>query len=402
METASQPRRILRVSHVRAANRAAVLRLLRRHRQLSRAELARRTSLSEAAVSRIIAELIQEDLLVEQGGAQATGGRPGMRLELNEARFRSIGAEIQNWDTRVSLGTLGGHILSTERFRTPATPEETLDRIADAIQRLSAPLTQPLTGVGVSTRGLVNSKSGVAELGSHPAWVKVGIKRFLSQRVGGSVYVENNVRAAALAEYVCGTAEVQGTHCMLFVQVGEGVGMGIVLDGRVYPGPRMAAGEIGQMVIADHRGPERHDRPGCLEMLASDMSTCERYTALSGSRTRVPSGSCSQQMRQICQIAMEGDTAARQAVTETARCLGIGIANAVWALDADAVIIDGVLTEAWPLVSAAIRDQFPEGPQFLNFRNLVLRPSSLAGDASMIGAITLPFVPLFSPEGVIA
>jgi len=70
----------------------------------------------------------------------------------------------------------------------------------------------------------------------------------------------------------------------------------------------------------------------------------------------------------------------------------------VWALDADAVVIDGTMTEAWPLVSAAIREQFPEGPQFLNFRNLVLRPSALGGEASLVGAMTVPFAPLFASE----
>ncbi|MGD0578995.1 MAG: winged helix-turn-helix transcriptional regulator, partial [Bryobacteraceae bacterium] len=101
MERVSQPRRILRVGHLRAANRAAVLRLLRRHRQLSRAELARRTSLSEAAVSRIMAELMAQDLIVALGSGPETGGRPGVRLALNEERFKAIGVDILNWETRV-------------------------------------------------------------------------------------------------------------------------------------------------------------------------------------------------------------------------------------------------------------------------------------------------------------
>jgi hypothetical protein len=92
---------------------------------------------------------------------------------------------------------------------------------------------------------------------------------------------------------------------------------------------------------------------------------------------------------------MEGDPAAREAVTETATYLGVGIANAVWALDAEAVVINGALTEAWPLVSAAIREQFPTGRQFLNFRSLLLRPSSLGGEASILGALALPFLNVF-------
>ena len=403
MERSPHPRRVLRVSQVRTANRAAVLRLLRRHRQLSRAELARRTSLSEASVSRIIAELMSQGLLIDLGSGPGTGGRPGVRLELNEERFQSIGVDIQDWETQVVLGTATGRILRTERFRTPPGPLETLERIAVSVSDMASSSAEPPLGIGVSTRGLVDSGHGVTELGSNPAWIHIEISKYLGRLTGLPVFVENNVRAAAVAEYAHGSTDVQGAHCLLFVLVGEGVGMAIVLDGKVHRGPHMAAGEIGQMVIADQGGPERHNRPGSLEALASDSASCERYNNLIGAKSRSSSpSSCAQHMRQICQLAMEGDPHARATVIATARCLGIGIANTVWALDADAVVIDGTLTEAWPLVSATIRDQFPEGPLFPNFRNLVLRPSALGGQAAVIGAITLPLAPIFSFDGTFA
>jgi len=403
MERVPHSRRVLRVGQVRAANRAAVLRLLRRHRQLSRAELARRTSLSEASVSRIIAELMEQGLLVDLGSGPGTGGRPGVRLELNEERFQAIGVDIQNWETQVVLGTVTGRIIRTERFRTPQNPPETLGRIATTVATIMEGLTEPPVGIGVSTRGLVDSRRGISELGSDPAWVHIEIGDYLAGRTGLPIYVENNVRAAAVAEYVHGNTDVRGARCLLFLLVGEGVGGTIVLDGKVHQGPHMAAGEIGEMVIADSGGLGCYDRSGCLEVLASDLATCERYRNMAGTRARSStSSSCTQQMRQICQLAMDGDPHARAAVTATARYLGIGIANAVWALDADAVVIEGTVTEAWPLVSAAIRDQFPEGSQFLNFRNLVLRPSSLSGEAAVIGALTLPFAPIFSYDGTFA
>ncbi len=92
--------------------------------------------------------------------------------------------------------------------------------------------------------------------------------------------------------------------------------MAVVLDGKLHHGPHMAAGEIGQMVIADQGGPERHNRSGCLEVLASDLATCDRYNNLAGTKARSSnSSSCAQQMRQVSQLAMEGDPQARAAVT---------------------------------------------------------------------------------------
>jgi predicted NBD/HSP70 family sugar kinase len=92
---------------------------------------------------------------------------------------------------------------------------------------------------------------------------------------------------------------------------------------------------------------------------------------------------------------MTGDKHAVAVLEQTAQYLGVGIYNMVWGLDPSAVIIDGLITEAWSLVGPVIREQFPRGRQFLSFRNLVMRPSALAGQASLVGAAVLPFHDLF-------
>src|SRR5512140_3043233 len=89
--------------HVRGVNRALVLQLLRRFGQLSRADIARRTGLSEGTVSRIAAELMQERLVSELGAENSTGGRPGTLLQLDSHHFYAVGAEVQNWETRIAV-----------------------------------------------------------------------------------------------------------------------------------------------------------------------------------------------------------------------------------------------------------------------------------------------------------
>jgi glucokinase len=100
-------------------------------------------------------------------------------------------------------------------------------------------------------------------------------------------------------------------------------------------------------------------------------------------------------VRQICHEAIRGDAAAVQALTESCRYLGIGLSNIVWGLDPDVIVVDGAITEAWSLAKPVIEREFADGAEFLNFRNLQLRPSSLSGDAAIIGAAALPFAPLF-------
>jgi predicted NBD/HSP70 family sugar kinase len=390
---------VLRPGQVRGANSAVVLKLLRQRQRLSRAEIARSTGLSEGTISRITAELLERGLVTEEGAENSTGGRPAIRLRLDDQRQLSIGVDILNWETRIAVGTISGTVLEMNCLRTPATPAATIELIARQIKELRSRYRHAsFIGVGVTARGLVNSDTGVVELGSEPGWEHIPVREELERTLSMPVRVENDVRAAALAEYEHGNAEIQSSHCLLFLKIGEGAGLGIVLDGHLYRGRNLAAGEIGQMILATNIRASRHDNPDCVEKLVANPAICERYSRLSGSRIRGSAGDSTAQVKRICHLALDGDTVARQTLRETARVLGVAIANAVWLLDADTVILDGAITDAWHEVSATIREQFPEGDQFPNFRKLLLRPSSLAGRATMLAAVSLSFDHLFTMQ----
>lgn len=80
-------------------SRAILLDLLRVHQGLSRADIARRAGLSEAAVSRTAAQLLREGLITEQGAENSTGGRPGTRLQINPANLLAVAADIRGFST---------------------------------------------------------------------------------------------------------------------------------------------------------------------------------------------------------------------------------------------------------------------------------------------------------------
>lgn len=379
------------------ANRAAALRLLRRHRRLSRAEIAQRSGLSEASVSRIVAELARRGLLVEEGVARSTGGRPAVRLRLDDQLYRSFGVDIHSWETRICWASLGGSTQDTAFIRTHSDPYKTLDAIAAHIEEAKNEQgDRVIEGVGVAIRGLVSSRAGIVECGADPGWVRIPVRQHLQNRLQLPVFIENNVRAAAFAEYHYGSPGLHEPHCLLFVKIDEGVGISMMFDGQLYYGQHMAAGEYGQMVIADAGGSKGHNRPGCLEELAADGALYRRYAARKGGSRNGTPGDVNARARHVCHLAMSGDKTALAALRETVRYLGIGISNVVWGLDPDVVILDGAITEAWPLAVPVITEQFADGREFLNFKNLVLQPSALQGGAVIAGAAALPFQPLFN------
>ena len=109
-------------------------------------KLARRTGLSEGAISRITAELLEDKLILEQGSQNSTGGRPGQRLELDLMHFRSVGVEIRDWETRISIGTLElARFWSNRMVRRLPSPTQTLDEVAAAKQRAAQGRRHSLT-----------------------------------------------------------------------------------------------------------------------------------------------------------------------------------------------------------------------------------------------------------------
>ncbi len=396
VKSAVAAKRVLRPPEIRGANRAAILSLLQQNDYMSRADAARQSGLSEGAISRIVTGLIEDRLVREDGAENSTGGRPGRRLALERRRV-IFGAEIQNWETRCAMSTMNGRIVETRRFRTRAGAEETLAEISAEFISFRKKLgPDRLPGIGICARGIVNSETGVLVLGGHPDWRHIPIREILETRLHEPVFVENNVRAAALAEYTYGPADMLGRHCFVFVKMDEGVGMGVLFDGKLYHGPHMAAGEFGQMVIETLNSEERHDRPGCIERLVSNAAICDRYSSLTGARRQPNTGDTSARVRRIAERAARGDAAARQTVEQTARYLGIGISNLIWGLDADTVVIDATIADAWGLIEPVLKRQLPDDSEIWGPRNLLVRPSVFGGEAALIGAATLPLSKIFA------
>ena len=388
---------ILRPKTVRGANSAVILQLLRQHRSMSRADLARRSGLTEGSISRITSGLLQRRLVREDGAESSTGGRPGTRLRLDERRV-GIGVEIRRSEIRMAAVTLSGRIVEVVCVETPSKPGEALEVIARGFHDFTERHGRShIDGIGVSVGGIVNSQTGIVEFGNLPSWIGVPVRESLHKSLKIPVQVDNNVRLAAIAEYHYGNLpEVRNSQSLLFVMVDDGVGTGIVLNGKLYSGPGHAAGEFGQMVISDDGGPAQLDGPGCLEQLASSAALCERYFALSGKRPASSGNDRQSRVRKVCQLAVGGDKAAAEALAKTCRYLGIGLANVAWGLNSDTIVLDSALNEAWPLVAKLIRDQFPREKEVVNFRHLIMLPSSLGGHATIIGAATLPFQSLFT------
>ncbi|HEX7312303.1 MAG TPA: ROK family transcriptional regulator [Pyrinomonadaceae bacterium] len=376
---------VARQSTVRNINRQIVLNLIREGEPISRIEIARKTELHRATISLILDELLSSGLVEEVGSGESTGGRPPILLRVRAAGPVAIGVDVGTVRTVVAMSDLAGRVLKQEEFATSPLASETLNNIVGSVRRLVGKNRGDFEGVGVSLPGLVDFEKRSALNIPHFKWRDWPIARELETAVGLPVTVDNDANAVALAELWFGRPEVRDVRDFIMVLVAEGIGTGIVFDGQVYRGERGAAGEFGHMIvgrnapIACAAGSRK-----CWEAFASERAILNLYERLSrGAPDREPVS-----FAQLLDRALDGERAARTALTSASSYLGVGISNLISGLSPEAIIIGGQIVRAWPLVVQEINKVVGENCCLIQTPARII-PSTLGEQPKLMGALSL-------------
>lgn len=251
-----------------------VLMLIGRQGPISRAGIARQLNFSASRVTRLTETLLSVRLVHETGFEKSTGGRRGCLLALSEDTHVLCGIRISiNTVIEVVLMDLRANNLAREVFQgePDATPEEVTSQINHALQRCLHRYggdSQGPIAVGLGVSGLVNPTEGkMLRSRSFPHWKGVALAPMLEDVLGVPVFLENEVTMCTSAEQWFGKG--RGCENFLFVGLGAGVRMGMVIDGRLYRGATGNAGELGHTTFRK-KGPICHcGNTGCLECYVS-------------------------------------------------------------------------------------------------------------------------------------
>ncbi len=201
-----------------------------------------------------------------------------------------------------------------------------------------------LCGVGIASAGAIDARDGsvFAATDNLPGWAGFKLREFVEHRCNLPVYVVNDAHAAALAELHFGPG--RSLTDFVSITIGTGIGGGIVSNGKLVQGQRGFAGTIGHHTIRIDGRPCNCGRQGCLEAYVSTASLLREYSERTG-RIPDPALPDSSQVRQISQLALDGDQAAMSAYAAVAGYLAEGLANIFNILDPQAVFVSGGLVE---------------------------------------------------------
>ncbi len=353
------------VQVIRQVNRGAVLELLRREGPMPRTAIARSTKLTTPTAFAIVDELLSAGLVRLIATARNAPGRPKAIFQFNPSAGYSLGIDLSGASFVGVLVDLSARVLETRRIPRPNPPDVSavIQWIASFVQEMrSSPAADPLklAGLGVAIPALLETDSGHVITSTNLNWHDVPFARLLEEAVGTSVYLENTPRSIALCERWFGAGR-EAEH-LLCVNIGMGIGMGLIIDGKLYVGDDAQSGELGHTTVVPNGALCRCGGRGCLEAEAAGGAILRnavealRQGAFS-SLTQVADGDPRRvTLDMVVNAADQGDPLASGVVRSAGQLIGTAVRNAVILLNPTMVVLSGSLVHSSQLLFETVRD----------------------------------------------
>jgi N-acetylglucosamine repressor len=376
--------------------RDRILNALRVHGPQARVDLASIVEMSAATVSGVTGELVRAGAMREVFERDAGGGRgrgrPKVTTELVPEAAHVIAVKLSINEIQVAIGDFTGSIAST-RARSLDTRSLSASGLVTAIaeeiercHREMAPGYGPCLGIGVAVQGLVRDSDLVAwspALGVRD----VNIVRPLAERFGLRVYAANDANCIAIA--IRNRPEFQGIDNMAVLMLGPGVGMGLIVGGKVYDGRTGAAAEFGHTKY-QMDGPFCHcGRRGCIESFVGDYALYRDARAMLDLPNTDALHPSEEQMQALCDLAAKGDPVALGLFDQAGRALGFGLTNLIALISPSLILVSGSGVRAYEYMEPSMRRGLRDGLVETLLDNTEIRPFSWNEDLTLRGIIAL-------------
>jgi glucokinase len=252
-------------------------------------------------------------------------------------------------------------------------------RAVDELRRRNKLSLSEIAGVGIGVPGPVDHKKGIIHFFPNiPGWRNVRLRDILQRNLKIPVSLDNDAKAAGLAEFFLGAG--RGLHNVLCVTLGTGVGGALILGGRLFRGVDNAAGEIGHLPV-NLRGPRCNcGGIACLEAYVGNSRIGAAAKKICG--RDIP-------LEELSQLAARGNAKALRVWQETGFILGTALAGAVNLLNLDAVVIGGGVSNAGEILFSRVRQALRRRAMSVQARRIKIVAARLGGDAGIIGAAIL-------------
>lgn len=361
----------------RSENRRLVLQSVFALEPVSRADVARTTGLGKPYVSELVSELVSDGPVFELGIGTSEVGRPPTMLGIDVGHQSTVAIDVSGDPFRGYLTDLRGSRLPGTEKTVMRQSGSSIDGVRELCAQLLDTTQRDILGIGIGAPGVVDDQGKVL-MAANLGWEGVALAEQLSKEFGVPVHVANDADAAAMAEYGQRSHSPGGN--MVFVLIGEGLGAGIVLGGRLHHGDGFAAGELGHVTV-DPSGLEcRCGRVGCLETVASVAGLKRAYEDSGILDAGLPGFSLGQLSESVAGISV---------LRSGGAYLGQALGNLISVLDVRTIVLGGDAVEAGPVFIDSVRRAAVDHVVYSGRAAPEIHYSAAGRDAVLIGAAAL-------------
>lgn len=312
---------------------------------VARVQLARDLAVSPASVTTATQELIEAGLIEEMTAVREDGqgrGRPAQALGVRAAAHRVAGMKLSDREHTAVIVDFAGRLIADDvipRRPGPMQLDEMLDAIATLLARVctKAGIAQAdLSGVGIGVPGFVDSGEGVVLWSSTLTDRKVPLARAVQHRLGLPVAIDNDANLVALAELWFGSGRDLSDFAVVTIE--HGVGMGLVVNHRLYRGARGLGMELGHTKVQLDGALCRCGQRGCVEAYVADYALAREATTALNLTREMPINVL---LESLFDHAKAGNAAARSIFRRAGRYLAVGLSNVVNLFDPALIILSG-------------------------------------------------------------
>ena len=359
------------------------------------ADLSKELNTSIPTITKLVGELIEEGFIVDMGKQGTNGGRRPSIYGLNPSAGYFVGIDVRNDLIGIAVTNFKGQIadVTVELPFSLHNTEESLRQLCcmvkEHLTRANIP-TEMVRAYGINLTGRVNHETGYCF--TYFIGEDRPIGAFMEDELGAPVFVENDSRAMTYGEYICGVANNEKN--MLFINVSWGLGMGMIIDGKLSYGKSGYSGEIGHFPFMDNNQICHCGKTGCLETAASGSAIHRMFTEkLEEGRASVLAEAYRNgekiTLHDILNAVAEEDVLAIEIVEKTGATLGRAIAGLINIFNPELVVIGGIVSKAKDYLLLPIKSSIQKHSLNLVSKDTVIKFSKLGEKAGPIGACML-------------
>ncbi|MDA3893150.1 MAG: ROK family transcriptional regulator [Salinivirgaceae bacterium] len=377
-------------------NKIKVLQLIRNKKEITRAEIIKISRLSAPTVTRIVESLVQLKLIQTDGIGSSIGGRRPQLIKFTSKDNYVIGIDIGATYIRSALSNLDGEFIYEIQVPTNISQGFTgvMEQVGELIEKLSDRAQQnslTLWGIGIAICGMVNKNTGIVEFSPIFNWTNVNVRKALSKYTNLNIAIGNVVQLFALGELLYGVGKKYSDF--ICVNLGYGIGSGIVADGKLFGGADGIAGEIGHIVV-DNKSSKQgiEGLTGTLETLASGYGIAEIAQELAPIRKDSILNNMQLNAidaKKVFEAANENDKLANEILEEVANYLCIGIDTLIKLFNTECIVLSGGLIENGDILFEKIRTNISKYSMKAISRSVPIVQSSFGENAALMGAFSL-------------